>query len=95
MANEIRKSYMNNGIDQPIYYYRDSQQNEVDLVIPKNGVLKLIECKSGSKFSASDIKSFSCFDSTDLIRETDAVICTTDSAYSITSNAIALPVSSI
>ena len=95
MANEIRKSYMNNGIDQPIYYYRDSQQNEVDLVIPKNGVLKLIECKSGSKFSASDIKSFSCFDSTDLIRETDAVICTTDSAYSISSNAIALPVSSI
>ena len=95
IANEIRKSYMNNGIDQPIYYYRDSKQNEVDLVIPRSGVLKLIECKSGSKFDASDVKAFSCFDHTELRRETDAVICTADSAYPISKDVIVLPVSAV
>ncbi|MBQ1285834.1 MAG: hypothetical protein IIY19_05260 [Lachnospiraceae bacterium] len=86
---------MNNGIDQPIYYYRDSKQNEVDLVIPRSGVLKLIECKSGSKFDASDVKAFSCFDHTELRRETDAVICTADSAYPISKDVIVLPVSAV
>lgn len=95
IANEIRKSYMNNGIDQPIYYYRDSQQNEVDLVIPRNGILKLVECKSGSRFNASDIKAFDCFDSVQLGRGTDAVICTSESVYALKENAIVLPVSAI
>ena len=31
--NEIRKSYMNDGQMQQLYYYRDSEQNEVDLIL--------------------------------------------------------------
>jgi predicted AAA+ superfamily ATPase len=84
---------MNNGIDQLIYYYRDSQQNEVDLVIPGNGILQLVKCKSGSKYDVSDVKAFSCFDHSVLRRETDAVICTTESAYLAAKNVIVLPVS--
>lgn len=95
IANEIRKSYMNNGVDQPIYYYRDNQKNEVDLVIPRNGILKLIECKSGSRFNVSDTKSFSCLDSAQLERKTDALICTAEKPYSIAKNIIVLPVSAI
>ena len=95
IANEIRKSYMNNGVDQPIYYYRDNQKNEVDLVIPRNGILKLIECKSGSRFNVSDTKSFSCLDSAQLERNTDALICTVEKPYSIAKNIIVLPVSAI
>ena len=95
MANEIRKSYMNNGIEQPIYYYRDSQKNEVDLVIPRGGILKLIECKSGTRFNASDTKAFSCLDSALLDRRTDALICTAEKPYSISENIIVLPVSAI
>ncbi len=95
IANEIRKSYMNNGIDQPVYYYRDNMQNEVDLVIPRNGILSLIECKSGTNYSRADIKAFSCFGQTQLERKTDALICCTEQAYSISENAIALPVSAI
>jgi predicted AAA+ superfamily ATPase len=95
IANEIRKSYMNNGIDQPIYYYRDSQKNGVDLVIPRNGILTLAECKSGTKYDRSDIKAFSNLDNVQLERRTDAVICTADEAYAISDTVIALPVSAI
>lgn len=95
IANEIRKSYMNNGTDQPIYYYRDSQKNEVDLVIVRNGFLKLIECKSGTRFTSSDIRAFSCLDSVQLQRGTDALICTAEKAYAVTENVMALPVSAI
>lgn len=95
IANEIRKSYLNNGIDQPIYYYRDSQKNEVDLVIPRNGILTLAECKSGTKYDRSDIKAFSNLDNVQLERRTDAVICTADEAYAISDTVIALPVSAI
>lgn len=95
IANEIRKSYMNNGIDQPIYYYRDNQQKEIDLVIPHNGTLSLIECKSGINYSYNDVTSFEKLNNTSLQRKTDAIICTTGSPYSIKDNVLVLPVSAI
>ena len=37
IVNELRKSYLNNGIRPNFYYYRDNNQNEIDLVILRNG----------------------------------------------------------
>lgn len=59
IINEIRKSYRNNGLKENFYYYRDSNQNEIDLIILDKGVLHFIECKSGVEYNKSDIKSFS------------------------------------
>ena len=43
--SEIYKSYLNNGIEPPLYYYRDKQKHEVDLLIGSDGVLCPVEIK--------------------------------------------------
>ncbi|WP_084266160.1 ATP-binding protein [[Mycoplasma] testudinis] len=42
MINEIMKSYQNTNTPAAFYYYRDSNQNEIDLVIQRNGVLEVM-----------------------------------------------------
>jgi predicted AAA+ superfamily ATPase len=39
VVSEIIKSFYNAGKRPPIYYYRDSDQKEIDLIIEQNGVL--------------------------------------------------------
>lgn len=44
---EIIKSYYNKGIvEPPLYFYRDKDMNEIDLVIEENGTLYPLEIKS-------------------------------------------------
>ncbi len=49
VVNEVRKSYINSGITEPpLYYYRDKDQNEIDLVILDNDTIYPIEIKKTS-----------------------------------------------
>lgn len=45
---EIYKSYLNAGKEPPVYYYRDKDQKEIDLLIYQNGVLSPIEIKKAA-----------------------------------------------
>lgn len=58
VVNEIRKSYLNNNKEFDAYYYRDSNQNEIGLILLENGKLTLIEIKKGVSFHLSDVFSF-------------------------------------
>lgn len=86
---------MNFVLNQPVNYYRDNNQNVIDLVILKDGKLMLIECKSGKNYSMQDVSSFSALGNTKYKKDTNAIICTTDKYYSIGKNEIVLPISSI
>ncbi|MCL2864754.1 MAG: ATP-binding protein [Lachnospiraceae bacterium] len=56
---EILKTYYNDGIVRPpLYYYRDIDKNEIDLVIEQNGTLYPIEIKTTSDPKKSMIKAF-------------------------------------
>jgi len=55
---ELVKKRFNRGLDAPFMYYRDSHQNEIDLVFQKGRELILIEIKSSQTFSAHFLKSF-------------------------------------
>lgn len=57
VVNEIRKSYLNNNQEFDAYYYRDNNQNEIDLILLENAQLTLIEIKKGVSFKLSDVKS--------------------------------------
>ena len=43
--SEIYKSYLNARKEPPVFYYRDKEQKEIDLLIYQNGVLSPIEIK--------------------------------------------------
>ena len=48
VVSEIYKSYLNAGKQPPLYFYRDSNKKEIDLLIYQDGVLTPIEIKKGS-----------------------------------------------
>lgn len=95
VVNEIKKSYRNNGIKENFYYYRDNNQNEIDLIILENGLLHFIECKVGVSYNRSDIKGFKCLKDSKYQIGLSCIICNTDSIYTIDENAYALPITAI
>ncbi|MDH2997367.1 ATPase [Pasteurellaceae bacterium LFhippo2] len=46
VVSEIIKSFYNNGIEPPIYFYRDTNQKEIDLIIEQGKSLYPIEIKT-------------------------------------------------
>ena len=60
--SEIYKSYLNAGKEPPIYYYRDKDQKEIDLLIFQNGILSPIEIKKAASPGKTAIKNFHVLD---------------------------------
>ena len=56
--SEIYKSYINEGKEPPIFYYRDKDKREIDLLLYKNGTLYPIEVKKAASPGKSSAKSF-------------------------------------
>ena len=91
--NEIRKSYLNNGLeDKNMFFYRDNNQNEIDLILLRDGKLSLIECKSGKKYGIDSIKAFSQLKNTSYELGGQCIVCTTEEPYRISPNTYAYPI---
>ena len=60
--SEIYKSYLNAGKEPPVFYYRDKEQKEIDLLIYQNGVLSPIEIKKAASPGKGAIKNFHVLD---------------------------------
>jgi predicted AAA+ superfamily ATPase len=79
VVSEIIKSFYNAGKQPPIYYYRDSEQKEIDLIIDliieQNGVLYPIEIKKTANPSQKATNNFSVLEKTGLKIGTGNVIC--------------------
>lgn len=93
--NEIKKSYVENGISQKLYYYRDSEQNEIDMVLLRGGKLSCIEIKTGQSFHHNYQKAFKKLEKTKYERGKDAIICTSDQLSIEDDGTYLFPVSSI
>ena len=72
---EIVKSYLNNGKEPYLYYYRDKDAKEIDIVLEHDGVLNPIEIKKTSNPGTELIKVFNLLDKSSTPRSKGAVIC--------------------
>lgn len=90
VISEVIKSYTHNAKEPNIYYYRDKEKKEIDLIIEKNGKLFPIEIKKATNPDKKAIKNFSVIPD-DIIGE-GAVICLANEDYPITRNINAIPV---
>lgn len=95
IINEIIKSYNNSGKFAKFYYYRDSLQNEIDLIILSSGALNLIECKAGVQYSSNDIKAFSKLSGSVYPISSSGIVCLTDKPYLIDKSSFAVSLYSI
>ncbi len=63
VVSEIIKSYYNRGIlELPLYFYRDKDMNEIDLLIEENGTLYPIEIKKHADPQKKDLEAFGLLD---------------------------------
>ena len=94
---EIIKSYYNKGIaEPPLYFYRDKEQKEIDLLIECNGVLYPLEMKKHADPKAADIKAFAVLDDIPGVqRGSGGVICTYHQLVTLKDNDKVIPISYI
>ena len=75
VVSEIIKSYLHNGRNPRIYFYRDKEQYEIDLLIEENGALHPIEIKQSASLKNIDIKAFKLLPKLKATIGHGAVIC--------------------
>ena len=94
VISEIIKSYYNQGIlEPPIYFYRDKDMNEIDLLIENNGMLYPVEIKKHADPKQRDIKAFDVLNKIPNVkRGPGGVICLYDNLVTLKGNDKVIPV---
>ena len=94
---EVLKSYYNDGIVKPpLYYYRDKDKNEIDLMISEGDTLYPVEIKTTSDPVKSMVNAFRCIENIPGKRTgTGAIVCLAKERLPLTENVWILPVNQI
>lgn len=79
VISEIIKGYVNHGIDvrSRLFYYRDNNGREIDLMILDNGTLYPIEIKKSADPGKNALKNFSVLNNLPEVIGEGAIICLT------------------
>ena len=92
VVSEIAKTYLNCGQEPFMYYYRDKDAKEIDIVLEHDGVLNPIEIKKTSNPGTELTKVFSLLDKASVPRDKGAIICMKSSLGAIDRDNYIVPV---
>ena len=92
---EIIKTYQNAGQEPFLYYYRDRDAREIDLILERDGKLFPIEIKKMASPPKKLTKVFDLIDKSPLQRGTGAILCMADQLGAFDQNNLIVPISLI
>lgn len=92
IVSEIRKSYINKGKECYMYYYRDKDQQEIDLILESDGLLHPIEIKKSSNPTLSMIKNFDVLKKAEVKVGKGAIICMKDNLSALDKDTLIVPI---
>ncbi|AAO90306.2 ATP-binding protein [Coxiella burnetii] len=92
---EILKSYWHNGLQAPLYFYRDKDKKEIDLLIVKNQKIYPIEIKKTASPKREILKDFKVLDSFKENVSHGAVVCLVDTLIPLDRYVDAVPITLI
>ena len=92
---EIIKTYQNAGQEPFLYYYRDKDAREIDLILERDGKLIPIEIKKMASPPKKLTKVFDLIDKSPLQRGTGAILCMADQLGAFDQNNLIVPISLI
>jgi predicted AAA+ superfamily ATPase len=97
VISEIIKSFTNAGIDPrlSLFYYRDDEKREIDLVIKRNGMLYPVEIKKSGNGQKSDISAFNCLKKSAIPAGEGGLICMDETKGYLTEKDKVIPVNMI
>ena len=91
-VSEVMKSYQNAGQEPFLYYYRDSDAKEIDLLLEQDGKLYPLEIKKMATPPKKLTKVFELIDKSPLQRGTGAVLCMAEKLGAFDENNLIVPI---
>ena len=91
VVSEIRRTYTQNGLEPPLWYYRDRDGAEIDLVVERDGHLHPIEIKKTGTPKFAMTASFRFLDKAPLPRGTGAIVCMAESIGALSADKLVFP----
>lgn len=92
VVSEIRKTYFNNAKECLMWYYRDKDSNEIDMVMESDGELHPIEIKRSVNPPSELISAFSVLDKGSVPRGKGAIICMRPELSAVNADNLIVPV---
>jgi predicted AAA+ superfamily ATPase len=92
VVSEIAKTYLNSGIEPAIYYYRDKDSKEIDVVLERDGKLNPLEIKKTSNPGSELTRVFLLLDKASVPRGKGAIICMKPSVGAIDRDNYIIPI---
>jgi len=91
-VGEILKSYLHNGVEGTMWMYRDANQNEIDIVLERNGILYPLEIKKTMNPGSADCKSFREVGKLKKKIGLGAILCLKPERMAISREAVSIPI---
>lgn len=91
MFTEILKSYWHHGREAHLWFYRDRDQREVDLLIERDGRIHPVEFKKSASPGRSAAAGFAALTKLRLEVGAGAVVCLRETELRLTDNVTAIP----
>lgn len=91
-VSEILKTYRNNAKECLMWYYRDSNSNEIDMVIESDGMLHPLEIKRSINPGSELVGAFAHLDKASVPRGKGAVLCMRPRLTAVNSENYIVPV---
>ncbi len=99
VVSQIIKSFTNKGIEPPLYFYRDTNQKEIDVLIEYNQTLYPVEIKTTASPNKKMAKTFNLIDKaisqTHQQRGVGVIICQYPEKLFLAEDLVALPLAYI
>lgn len=92
VVSEIIKSYLNAGKRPPVFYYRDSDQKEIDLIIENDGKLQPIEIKKSANPKKNAGRHFPVLEKVGKEITEGSIICMSEDLSPVSKGVWAVPV---
>ena len=92
VVSELAKTINNTGDPAVLWFYRDRDAKEIDLILERDGALHPIEIKRTANPQKSSVRAFSLLDRSTLKRGTGAVVCMKQHVSALSEDTLILPV---
>ncbi len=92
---EILKSYWHNGQRAPLYFYRDKDKKEINLLIIRNGMIYPLEFKKSTSPGKDGIRHFNVLKKLKMPLGPGGVICLAEQPLPLTNTAQVIPIATL
>ncbi|OJW47225.1 MAG: ATPase [Alphaproteobacteria bacterium 41-28] len=88
---EVLKSYWHNGKQAPLYYYRDKDKKEINLLVYQDKMLYPVEIKKTGSPNRGATRHFQLIDKLNIKRGEGGIVCFTDKLIPLSKDDTAIP----